>query len=76
MLVMVIMSFVVLPITARIFDSGPPIENMPEMVGWGTFTAEHLLYGFVLGGIVWAFLRRSEWRREAFAERLAPRRAA
>jgi hypothetical protein len=76
MIVMEIMSFVVLPITARIFDSGPPIENMPEMVGWGTFTAEHLLYGFVLGGIVWASLRRSESRHETVADRLAPHRAA
>jgi hypothetical protein len=28
---------------------------MPEIVGWGTFTIEHVIYGFVLG--LWPALR-------------------
>ncbi len=47
--VMVVMSFVVLPVTASLFGSGDPIRNMPSMVGWATFTAEHALFGLVLG---------------------------
>ena len=47
--VMLVMSFIVLPATASVFDSGDPIRDMPSMVGWGTFTIEHIIYGFVLG---------------------------
>lgn len=47
--VMLVMGFVVLPVMASLFGSGDPIRNMPSMVGWGTFTAEHALFGLVLG---------------------------
>ena len=47
--VMVVMAFVVLPVMASLFGSGDPIRNMPSMVGWGTFTAEHALFGLVVG---------------------------
>lgn len=47
--VMVVMSFVVLPVMASLFGSGDPIRNMPSMVGWATFTAEHALFGLVVG---------------------------
>lgn len=47
--VLVVMSFVVLPVVATVFGSGDPIRDMPAMVGWGTFTVEHLLFGFLLG---------------------------
>jgi hypothetical protein len=47
--VMVVMSFVVLPVIASLFGSGDPIRNMPSMVGWATFTAEHALFGLVVG---------------------------
>lgn len=47
--VMVVMSYIVLPVTASTFDSGDPIRDMPSMVGWGTFTVEHIIYGVVLG---------------------------
>lgn len=47
--VMLVMAFVVLPVTAGLFGSGEPIRNMPSMVGWGTFAAEHALFGFLVG---------------------------
>jgi hypothetical protein len=48
-LVLVLMSFVGLPIAASIFGGGDPIRDMPSMAGWWTFTIEHLLFGAVLG---------------------------
>jgi len=53
--VLALMSFVGLPVAAAIFGGGEPIRSMPAMVGWWTFTSEHLLFGAVLG--VW-FARR------------------
>ncbi len=53
--VMVAMAFVVLPIVAGLFGGGAVIQDMPAMVGWGTFTVEHALFGLVLG--MWAFAR-------------------
>jgi hypothetical protein len=50
--VMVSNAFVGLPIVAAVFGGGDPISDMPSMVGWGTFTIEHLLYGLVLGAVV------------------------
>jgi hypothetical protein len=46
---MLIMSFAVLPAVAETFDSGAAIRDMPSMVGWGTFSAEHWVFGLVLG---------------------------
>ena len=53
--VLVVDSFVFLPIAASLFGGGSRISDMPQMVGWGTFTIEHVLYGFVLG--LWPLLR-------------------
>src|SRR5260370_6808067 len=49
-LVMLFMSFVVLPIVG--------ISGMPTMVGWPSFTVEHLLFGLILG--LWPMLRTQE----------------
>ncbi len=38
-----------LPVMASLFGSGDPIRNIPSMVGWATFTAEHALFGLVVG---------------------------
>lgn len=54
--VLVIMSFVGLPIAAALFDGGDPIRDMPQIAGWWTFGIEHVLFGTVLG--LW-FWRRS-----------------
>jgi hypothetical protein len=53
--VMLFMSWVTLPVTAAIVGGGKPIEDMPTMVGWGTFSIEHALFGLVLG--MWAAAR-------------------
>ncbi len=47
-------SFVGLPIAAALFDGGAPIADMPQMVGWPTFTIEHVMFGTLLGvGWLW-----------------------
>jgi hypothetical protein len=46
---MLFMSWVTLPITVEVVGGGRPIEEMPSMVGWGTFSVEHALFGLVLG---------------------------
>jgi hypothetical protein len=70
--VMLFMSWITLPITAAVVGGGKPIEDMPTIVGWGTFSAEHALFGLVLG--IWAAARY----RVALEEpvRVAERRAA
>jgi hypothetical protein len=67
LLVLVVMSFVGLPIAASLFDAGDPIAEMPSMVGWPTFTIEHALFCLVLG--IWPLVRPGD----VTAERPAPR---
>lgn len=55
--VMLVMSFLALPIIASVFGGGTPVSDMPRLAGWGTFTIEHLIFGLVLG--LWPLLRRS-----------------
>ncbi len=47
--VFTLMSFVGLPIVADLFGGGKPISDMPEMVGYSTFSIEHGIFGLVLG---------------------------
>lgn len=59
LVVLVVSAFVGLPVAAAVFgvdDVGGgmfagdnPIADMPELVGWGTFTIEHMVFGLVLG---------------------------
>ena len=56
--VLLLSSFVGLPLAAAAFGGGDPIRDMPRMVGWTTFTIEHVLFGTVLG-IGWMIHRRS-----------------
>ncbi len=55
LVVLVVMSFVLLPVPAELFDGGKAISDMPNMVGWGTFSLEHVIFGLVLG--LWALLQ-------------------
>jgi hypothetical protein len=57
-------SFVGLPLAASLFDAGEPIRDMPTLAGWVTFTVEHLIFGFVLGLTMVAFLRPGIARRD------------
>jgi hypothetical protein len=52
LMVLVATGFVGLPIVANVFGGGDAIRHMPKVVGWGTFSMEHLIYGVVLGGVV------------------------
>ncbi len=58
-LVFVISSFVGLPLAAAIFDSGDQITDMAEMVGYGTFIVEHLIFGLFLGLVLLMGARRA-----------------
>lgn len=55
LVVLAVMSFVILPVAAETFGGGKAISDMPDMVGWGTFSLEHLIFGLVLG--LWPLLR-------------------
>lgn len=58
--VLLFSSFVGLPLAAALFDGGDPIADMPKMVGWTTFTIEHVMYGTVLGAGWLFFTRRNQ----------------
>lgn len=47
--VFLVSSFVALPVAASLFGSGDQIARMASMVGYGTFLAEHLIFGLALG---------------------------
>jgi hypothetical protein len=57
-------SFVGLPIAAALFGGGDPISDMPQMVGWTTFTIEHVMFGVILG-IGWLIAMRGGAERRA-----------
>ena len=58
-LVFVISSFVGLPLAAAIFNSGDQVTNMAQLVGYGTFLAEHLIFGLFLGLILFMGAKRA-----------------
>lgn len=62
--VLLFSSFVGLPVAAAVLDAGDPIADMPEMVGWTTFTIEHVLYGAILG-VGWMLAMRAAVGRRA-----------
>lgn len=72
--VLVVMSFLVLPLAADLFGGGTPIADMAKMSGWGTFTIEHLIFGLVTGIVVAAWPRTTPAEPERFARRHEPQR--
>ena len=58
-LVFVISSFVGLSLAAAIFNSGNQITDMAELVGYGTFLVEHLIFGLFLGLIFFMGAKRA-----------------
>lgn len=66
--VLLFSSFVGLPVAAALFDGGDPIADMPKMVGWTTFTIEHVIFGIVLGAGWFLFTRRGVPADRARAE--------
>ena len=53
LVVMIFMGYIGLPVTAAVLRGGDMVSDMASLVGWWTFSAEHALYGLVLGA-VWA----------------------
>ncbi|MBB3039530.1 hypothetical protein [Hoyosella altamirensis] len=62
-LVFVVSSWVLLPLTASILGGGDPIRDMPTMVGYPTFIAEHILFGLVVGLLLIPVVRKAHPRR-------------
>jgi len=58
-LVFVISSFAGLSLAAAVFNSGDQITNMAELVGYGTFVVEHLIFGLFLGLILFMGAKRA-----------------
>ena len=46
--VLLVSGLVGLPLAAKITGSGATISDMATMVGWGTFAAEHIMFGVVV----------------------------
>lgn len=61
--VMLFSSYVALPIVASVFGGGDAISGMAQMVGWTTFTIEHLMFGLVVG-LGWVLATRGAEERE------------
>lgn len=61
-LVFVVSSWMLLPLTASILGGGEPIRDMPSMVGYPTFIAEHILFGLALGLLLLPVARRASRR--------------
>lgn len=51
-MVLVVSSWIGLPLAAAIFNSGDQITDMAKMVGYGTFLTEHLFFGLALGALL------------------------
>jgi hypothetical protein len=49
LLILVLDGFVLLPAAAAVFGAGSAISDMAKIVGLGTFTLEHAIYGLGLG---------------------------
>lgn len=75
LLVMVVNAFVGLPVAAHMFGGGSTLSKMPTMVGWGTFTIEHLIFGMVLGVVVAAWASPQRHDTSSSATRLTARSA-
>jgi hypothetical protein len=59
LVVMLLTSFVVLPITAAILGGGSVVNHMPSRVGWPTWVTSHVIYGLVLGSGVSVLRQRT-----------------
>jgi hypothetical protein len=59
LILMLVNTLLVLPVTARVLGGGDPIADMGAVAGWLTFTVEHALFGLVLGLVVSAMRPRA-----------------
>lgn len=60
LVVMGVNAVVGLPLAASLFGGGDRISSMPSLVGWWTFTIEHLIFGMVLAVAVLAGTRTAK----------------
>lgn len=58
LIVMVLMYWVVAPATDALFGGAPYATEIPRIVGWGTWSVGHLMFGAVLG--LWPALRPAD----------------
>lgn len=67
-IVFAVSTWIALPLASAIFGVGDfvegpmsgknPVADMAEMAGWGVFVSEHLLFGLVVGLVVFAGIRK------------------
>ncbi|MGD9620750.1 MAG: hypothetical protein AB7G47_10495 [Mycolicibacterium sp.] len=56
--VFAVSAWIGLPLAAAIFSAGDPIANMASMVGYGTFVAEHIMFGVAAALVLLPFSRQ------------------
>lgn len=56
--VMLVMNWVAAPVTEALFGGGRFVTDLPGIIGWGTWTVAHLMFGAVLG--LWPALRPAQ----------------
>jgi hypothetical protein len=58
LVVMLVMEWAVQPATEALFGGAPFTTQIPETIGWGTWTVSHLMFGAVVG--LWPTLRPND----------------
>jgi tetrahydromethanopterin S-methyltransferase subunit G len=69
LILMLVNTLLVLPVTAHVLGGGDPIAEMGAVAGWLTFTVEHALFGLVLGLLVSALSPPATQPAAAFGAR-------
>ncbi len=75
LIVFAVSPFIGLPTVGALFNAGDPITHMARIVGYGTFAIERVVYGMMLGLVLYA-LRRSPAREETRSRRMGQRLSA
>lgn len=57
--VMLLMDWAAAPVTEALFGGGRFVTGLPDIIGWGTWTVAHLVFGAVVGGL-WPALRSGD----------------
>ena len=70
LLVMLLMSFVLVPAADAVLSGEERVSSFASVAGWGTFTIQHVIYGLVLG--LWPVFRPQDFTSAARAESEGP----
>lgn len=70
LLVMLLMSFVLVPAADAVLSGEERVSSFASVAGWGTFTIQHVIYGLVLG--LWPVFRPQDFTSAVRAESEGP----